>query len=334
MEEGQTVDFSELNLVGRSTAFANALGLIEKFATCDATALIEGETGTGKEVAARAIHYLGKRRSFPFVPVNCGALPDSLVENELFGHVRGAFTDARDHQSGLVATAEGGTLFLDEIEALSAKGQVALLRFLQDGVYRPLGACSAVAADVRIIAASNTDLSELTRSGAFREDLLYRLAILRMRMPALRERRGDARLLAEHFIALYGRRYGRPAKPLASETANTLEHHTWPGNVRELENLVHRAFLLGDGPTLRVAELTALPNLDMHRSGWEAEELSFSRAKADAIAAFERSFLSRLLARTEGNVTLAARLCGKERRSLGRLLKKHGISRNAYARPD
>lgn len=324
-------NFNELNLVGRSATFLNALHLIRKFAACDATALIQGETGTGKELAARAIHYLGERRSFPFVPVNCGALPDSLVENEFFGHVRGAFTDARDAHSGLVATAEGGSLFLDEIETLSAKGQVALLRFLQDGVYRPLGGRSAIAANVRVIAASNTDLSELTRTGVLREDLLYRLSILSVRMPALRERPGDACLLAEHFVQLYGRRYGKPAKPLDMETAEALERHAWPGNVRELENLVHRAFLLNDAPAVRIAELLD-GSRDKAREP-EPDDLSFACAKAHAIALFERSFLSRVLARAEGNVTLAAQLCGKERRSLGRLLKKHGIDRHTYARP-
>jgi two-component system, NtrC family, response regulator GlrR len=325
-------DFKKLQLVGRSATFLNALHLIKKFAACDATALIQGETGTGKELVARAIHYLGERRSFPFVPVNCGALPDSLIENELFGHVRGAFTDARDAQSGLVATAEGGSLFLDEIETLSPKGQVALLRFLQDGVYRPLGGRTAIAANVRVIAASNTTLSELTRSGAFREDLLYRLAILSVRMPALRERPGDARVLAEHFIELYSRRYAKPVKPLDADTAAALERHAWPGNVRELENLVHRAFLLNDAPTLRISELLDASHDRILEQESGPQELSFACAKAHAIAAFERSFLSRVLARAEGNVTLAAQLCGKERRSLGRLLKKHGIDRNMYTR--
>jgi two-component system, NtrC family, response regulator GlrR len=332
-EDCAVKDFKKLHLVGRSATFLNALDLIQKIAACDATAFIQGETGTGKELAARAIHYLGERRSFPFVPVNCGALPDSLVENELFGHVRGAFTDARDAQSGLVATAEGGSLFLDEIETLSPKGQVALLRFLQDGVYRPLGGRTALAANVRVIAASNVDLSEQTRTGAFREDLFYRLAVLSVRMPALRERPGDAHVLAEHFIELYSRRYGKPAKPLDIDTAEALERHAWPGNVRELENLVHRAFLLNDAPTVRISELLEGPQgrREEHQEPGP-HELSFACAKAHAIATFERSFLSHLLARAEGNVTLAARLCGKERRSLGRLLKKHGIDRNAYAR--
>src|SRR5712691_11776737 len=154
-------DFGELNLVGHSPAFLDALELVKRTAGCDATVLVQGETGTGKELVARAIHYLGARRTFPFIPVNCGALPDSLVENELFGHVRGAFTDARDARRGLIAEAEGGTLFLDEIEVLSPKAQVALLRFLQDFEYRPLGGAEVRGADVRIIAASNANLGDL-----------------------------------------------------------------------------------------------------------------------------------------------------------------------------
>jgi DNA-binding NtrC family response regulator len=231
-----------------------------------------------------------------------------------------------------VSTAEGGSLFLDEVEAISIKGQVALLRFLQDGVYRPLGARSSNVANVRVIAASNTDLNELARSGAFREDLLYRLAVLRIRMPALRARPGDARLLAEHFIALYGRRYGKPAKSLDPDTAEALERYPWPGNVRELENLVHRAFLLDEGPTVRIAELASTLDGAARDDKSARDELSFARAKACAIATFERSFLARVLEQAEGNVTLAAQLCGKERRSLGRLLKKHSIDRNEYAR--
>jgi DNA-binding NtrC family response regulator len=237
---------AQRNLIGRSPTFMAAIALIKKFAACDATVLIEGETGTGKEVAARAIHDLSTRRSAPFVPVNCGALPDTLVENELFGHMRGAFTDARETQSGLIGRAEGGTLFLDEIESLSPKAQAVLLRFLQNGTYSPLGGRAAVAANTRVVAASNVDVAQLAKTGAFRRDLLYRLTILTVRMPALRERPGDERVLAEHFVQQFGRRYERPERRLDSLSLEQLGGHDWPGNVRELENLVHRAFLLTD----------------------------------------------------------------------------------------
>ncbi len=322
------------NLVGRSEAFLSVLRQAQILARVDAPVLIEGETGTGKELFARAMHYLGPRAECPFIPVNCGAIPDGLIESELFGYTRGAFTDARTPHAGLVAQASGGTLFLDEVDGLSPKGQVTLLRFLQDMRYRPLGARREECADVRILAAANGDLQALVDQRRLRLDLFFRLKILTLRLPPLRERTGDTQALAEHFIALYGRRYGEPAKPLDRETAEALDRYDWPGNVRELDNLIHRAFLLNDGPTVRIAELAFAPGDAARGSGEGFDELSFTRAKAHAIAAFERSFLSRLLARSEGNVTLAAQLCGKERRSFGRLLKKHGIDRSAYARSD
>ena len=246
-------DFSKLNLVGRAPAFLGVLRLIEKFSACDATVLVQGETGTGKELAARAIHYLGARRSHPFIPVNCGALPDSLIENEFFGHVRGAYTDARESQSGLVANADGGTLFLDEIEALSPKGQVVLLRFLQDQVYKPLGSKSQISGDVRVIAASNFDLADLVESQAIRQDLFYRLAILSLTMPALRDRPGDLTLLARHFTRRFAHQYGRAECNFDRDSVELLINHDWPGNVRELENLVHREFLMTDDEVLHLA---------------------------------------------------------------------------------
>jgi two-component system response regulator GlrR len=328
-------DTSELNLVGRSASFVAAVDLIRKFATCRATVLIQGETGTGKELAARAIHYLGDRRSHPFIPVNCGALPDTLIENELFGHARGAYTDAREGHSGMVQRAEGGTLFLDEIEAISAKGQVVLLRFLQDGVYRPLGAHAAVAANVRVVAASNVSLPELVRSGAFRQDLLYRLAILTVTMPALRDRAGDVELLANHVLRRLAAQYHKPKPAIDPASIGLMTDYRWPGNVRELENVMHREFLLCDGPRL-VIGTEHLPSASRAASPSAAETLcdaalSFAKAKAHAIAQFERSYLQKALSAAEGNITLAASRCGKERRSFGKLLKKYGIERGLYS---
>jgi DNA-binding NtrC family response regulator len=296
---------------------------------------VQGETGTGKELAARAIHYLGDRRSFPFIPVNCGALPDSLIENELFGHARGAYTDAREGHSGMVERAEGGTLFLDEIEAISAKGQVVLLRFLQDGVYRPLGARAAVAANVRVIAASNVSLPELVRSGAFRQDLLYRLAILTLTMPALRDRAGDVELLASHVLRKLAAQYHKPKPAIDAHSIGLMTEYGWPGNVRELENVMHREFLLSDGPSLSIGA-EYLPSPARVAAPGAAETLydaavSFAKAKAHAIAQFERSYLQKALSASDGNITLAARRCGKERRSFGKLLKKYGIERGLYS---
>jgi DNA-binding NtrC family response regulator len=323
-------DFRKLNLVGRSPAFLSALELIVKFAGCDATVLVHGETGTGKELAARAIHYLSNRRGFPFIPVNCGALPDSLVENELFGHVRGAYTDARESQKGLIADAEGGTLFLDEIEALSARAQIVLLRFLQDREYRPLGGRTQVRGDVRIITASNTDVVELVRAGTFREDLLYRLAILSLKMPALRERPGDTVLLARHFVRRFAAQYRRPERELDPPTVDVLATRQWPGNVRELENEIHRAFLLAEGGLIRLATPGDPASAPSPARVEALTDCCFHEAKARALSQFERAYIEQLLGRSRGNVSLAARISGKERSRLTKLMKKHGIDRQHY----
>ncbi len=321
-------------MIGVSPCFQAALNLIRKFAECDATVLIRGETGTGKELAAQAIHYLGPRRDHPFVPVNCGALPDSLLESEFFGHVRGAFTDASESKAGLVALADGGTLFLDEVECLSLKGQVVLLRFLQDQVYRPIGGRQLYAGNVRVIAASNANIAELVTAGTFRQDLMYRLSIMSLRMPTLRERQEDIILLADHFVRRYARQYHRAEKTLDQESAERLTHHHWPGNVRELENLIHREFLLAEGSVLRIdRSALAVDVIQGEACGRKMQpqlELGFRKAKAAAVAEFERDYLVRALADSHGNITLAARIAGKERRSFGRLLKKYGIDSTPY----
>jgi DNA-binding NtrC family response regulator len=315
-------DFSRLNLIGRSQAFLDQLRLIERFAAADHTVLIEGETGTGKELAARAIHYLGTRRRFPFIPVNCGALPDTLVESEFFGHVRGAFTDARAASPGVIAQAQGGTLLLDEIEAMSSRAQVVLLRFLQDKVYRPVGGAAAVAANVRVIGATNTDLHEMVRGGGFRADLLYRLNALTISLPPLRERPGDVMLLAEHVIERLNRESKEPPKRLHPTSAAVLISHPWPGNVRELENFILKFYLLEPSSVIRIPAPDA-PADRVQASAVGAE--SFKRAKARAVTAFEQSYIMALLERSGGNVSLAARLAGKDRSDLSKLLRKHRI---------
>ena len=206
----------------------------------------------------RAIHYGGERRARPFVPVNCGAIPESLVQNELFGHVRGAYTDAREPQPGLVALANGGTLFLDEIDALCLNGQVALLRFLQDLSYRPLGARREEQADVRVIAATNTDLPALVEARQFRQDLYYRLQILCLPLPPLRARGGDPALLAAHFVRAARARFHCSEKSLDPASVPLLNTYSWPGNVRELENLIQRELLLSDGPLVSLQSLERL----------------------------------------------------------------------------
>lgn len=316
--------FARLNLLGNSPAFIKSLRLIERSAMVDATVLIQGETGTGKELAARALHYLSRRRDFPFVPVNCGALPDNLLESELFGHERGAFTDAKRANRGLVAQAEGGTLFFDEVEAMTPRAQVVLLRFLQDHQYRPVGGRVTTNGDLRIIASSNVDLDELVRRSQFRRDLLFRFSILSITMPPLRQRGHDVVLLTEHFLDRFAVQYGRPAKRLHPDAIAWLLAYEWPGNVRELENLMLREFLLADHDVICLPSLSDGAANDLAEAVFDLEQ-TFKSAKAKAVAKFERTYLDHLLTKTNGNISLAARISGTDRSALNKLAKKHGL---------
>ncbi|MEW5786637.1 MAG: sigma-54 dependent transcriptional regulator [Pseudomonadota bacterium] len=329
--------FQAHGLIGESTAFIAMLSALERIAGFDATVLISGETGTGKELAARAIHYLGRRADKPFIPVNCGALPDHLIENELFGHGKGAYTDARESQAGLIAQAEGGTLFLDEVDALSPKAQVSLLRFLQDGQYRPLGSARPETADVRIVAASNMDLLQLVKEERFRADLHYRLNVMELAVPSLRERDNDAILLARHFIADAARTYKLPLRELHPDSLDWLLCQPWPGNVRELRNRIQREFLMSEGPVIRLqgsplpAEGERRRQRDRRRAA--PPTLNFNQAKQQALQEFERQHLIHLMRQSLGNVSQAARLAGKERRTLGKLLKKYCIEPSLFRQP-
>ena len=337
-------------LVGASAVFMTTLAHIRRIAASEAPLLIEGETGTGKELAARAVHYWGVRSSGPFVPVNCGALPDHLLEAELFGHERGAFTDAKLARRGLVAEANGGTLFLDEVDALSAKAQIALLRFVQDQRYRPLGSSRELSCNVRLIAATNQPLADVVQQGRFRGDLMYRLKILQLVLPPLRERTGDALRLAQHFVGLLCLKYRLPLKGFDVTTIEWMSRHPWPGNVRELENWVHRELLMADGLTIGAMLSSGSGTADPTTSaGWAASAASaasvasaaaaaaaaasaphlgtFHDAKAEAMGQFERDYVCAALRQAGGNVTRAAQIAGKERRAFGKLIKKHGIAR-------
>jgi DNA-binding NtrC family response regulator len=323
-------------IIGRSPQWLALMAQLHRFASCDLPVLLEGETGTGKELAAREIHYSGPRANQPFVPVNCGALPDSLIESELFGHRRGAFTDAKVAQAGLVGHARGGTLFLDEVDTLSPKAQVTMLRFLQDHQYRPVGGGIAHTANVRVIAASNACLDHLTASGDFRRDLLYRLNALYARLPALRDREGDPACLAEHFLAVAAQQLGTPRRRWTGDALGALCAYAWPGNVRELENLVLRACLQADTESIGLEELAAVePALvkspvaaEGHAGG---DAATFCVAKTHAVEKFELGYLTALMRRTRGNISKAALLSGTERRQLGKLLKKHGIQRQQFS---
>lgn len=313
-------------LVGESEVFLSVLRKLSLLAQSRAPVVISGETGSGKELFARAIHYQSARKSKPFIPVNCGALPDNLFENELFGHVKGAYTNASSDEKGLIAEAEGGTLLLDEIDALSPAAQIKLLRFLQSGEYRPLGSSRAAVADVRIIASTNTDLSHCVELKLFREDLHYRLNVLSISIPPLRERGCDVLELASHFLASYSKEHERAAPQLSDGVLQKLLNYSWPGNVRELEGVIQRAIVLQSSDILTPDDLE-LPT--SHHPNGSATEL-FRMGKSQAIGQFERGFVARLLAAHGGNISHAAKAAGKDRRSFQRLVSKHGLDRKSF----
>jgi DNA-binding NtrC family response regulator len=315
-----------LPLVGRSPVFLEVVRKAANMARADAAVLISGETGSGKELIARAIHYQGARRAQPFIPVNCGALPDHLFENEIFGHVKGAFTDASSAEKGLIAEAEGGTLFLDEIDALSAAAQVKLLRFLQNGEYRPLGSSRSIIADVRVIAATNSDLRAKVELKQFREDLFYRLNILSVSVPALRQRGEDVIGLAEHFVDFYATRQGADRPRLSPAALRKLASYSWPGNVRELAGVIQRAVLLNTSGILHAADI----ELPEGRSKDLLRRESLGQAKSFVVGEFERRYVADLLAEHQGNITQAAKAAGKDRRTLQRLVRKYALNRNSF----
>ncbi len=307
-------------LIGRSPAFLAATRHLPALARCDVSVLICGETGTGKEVVARTLHYLSPRAEGPFQPVNCGAIPAELVENELFGHQRGAFTGAAGGRRGLVEEAHGGTLLLDEIDCLLPVAQVKLLRFLQEKEFRRLGSPRVQKSDVRVIAATNTDVESALADGRLRRDLYYRLNVVPVTLPPLRQRREDIPLLAAHFLKRYATDLGRPVRGLSDELMASLLEHDWPGNVRELEHVVERAVVLcEDRDTLRRRDALLPPGLG------RAGRPSFKEAKARAVARFERGYLEKMLVLHRGNITHAAAAARKNRRAFWELIRKHRI---------
>jgi two-component system response regulator GlrR len=320
--ESRLVDKMGLDrLVGEDPAFLAIVERLALAARSESPALLTGETGTGKEVCARAIHHLSSRRDRPFIAVDCGAIPDHLFENELFGHARGAFTDARNEQKGLVSLAEGGTFFLDEVDALSSAAQAKLLRFLEERTFKPLGSERFLRADVRVIAATSRDLASAISERLFRSDLFFRLDVLRFHLIPLRERPGDIPILAGHFLDSLCR--SGPDKGLSAAAVRKLALHSWPGNIRELANVIQRAYVFASGPEILPTDIT-LPDLEPRLS---EEAMSFREARARALEDFERHYLVEVLRRHSGNVTRAARDAGKDRRVFGRLVKKYGIDR-------
>ncbi|HEY6097813.1 MAG TPA: sigma-54 dependent transcriptional regulator [Anaeromyxobacter sp.] len=319
------------NLVGRSAPIREVYRLLEKAALVDATVLLVGETGTGKELAARAIHYHSARRERRFVPVNCGALPGELVESELFGHARGAFTGAATAKRGLVEEADGGTVFLDEVGELPLAVQVKLNRVLQEREIRRVGDTAPIRVDVRVVAATHRDLREEVKAGRFREDLFYRLNVFPVVLPPLRDRPEDVALLAAHFLEKHGRALRRTFRGFAPEALRRLAAHGWPGNVRELENTVERAVAVAGGDEILVEDLP--PEIALARAGAAAPgaglgalaALPYKDAVAEARDRVSREYLVTVMKEFGGNVTRAAEHAGMERESLHRLLRRYGI---------
>jgi DNA-binding NtrC family response regulator len=311
-------------LIGESPAFLNVVKKIPLIAPTDATVLISGETGTGKEVCARAIHHFSPRANRPFVTVNCGAIPVELVENELFGHERGAYTHAASSQMGQIQAAEGGTIFLDEIDSLPLLAQVKLLRFLQEKEYKPLGSTKTKQADVRVITATNVNVEKAVSEGRMRQDLYYRLNILPILLPPLRERREDIPIFADNFLAKYSAEFRKSVYGFSPDAMQKLMLHDWPGNVRELEHVVARAIALSERSVIG-GENVQLPG-GIETSSHE----SFQSMKARMVEQFERTYLQSLLIAHQGNITKAAEAAQKNRRAFFELIRKYGINVKKY----
>jgi len=312
------------NMVGKSKKMLEVYNLIEKIAVTDSTVLISGESGTGKEIAARAIHFHSRRRERPFVSINCGALPENLLESELFGHVKGSFTGAIVNKKGMFETAEKGTLFLDEVGEMSPWTQVKLLRTLQDRKVRRVGGTEEFPIDVRIIGATNQDLKKRIEEGKFREDLFYRLNVISLELPPLRNRKEDIPLLVSHFLSKYCDKMGRDMKRMAPRVMKVFESYSWPGNVRELENAIERIIAIEERETITESSLPdelISPQREQDRS-YEVKPGFDLNVTLDDIS---RNFVQQALRRTNGNLKETATLLGINYRSLRYLIEKLGL---------
>ena len=320
-------------LVGESAAMRRLRAATERLGQQDVAILIQGESGTGKELVARTLHEMGARKRKRFVALNCGAIPESLIDSELFGHVKGSFTGATTDRAGVFVEADGGTLFLDEIGDMPLAVQARLLRVLQESEVRPVGSNTVRKVDVRVIAATHVDLAAAVEQGKFREDLFYRLNVVSLRVPPLRERQGDLPLLAAHFLKKHG---GDKPPGLAPEALDAMSEYAWPGNVRELENAILHAIALYHGDVIRPESLP--PQIVGRARGEVAEPASdggdgfapLTEAKRRAASEFERRYLVRVMERAKGSVSEAARLAGLDRTNFRRLLQRHGIESTQF----
>jgi DNA-binding NtrC family response regulator len=320
-----------LDIVGKSFKMREIYQLITRVAASNSGVLILGESGTGKELVARAIHEKSRRKDKPFVVINCAALPETLLESELFGYQKGSFTGAYADKRGLFEEADCGTIFLDEIGEVSPAVQVKLLRVLQNGEIRRIGGAENFHVDVRVLAATNKDLYQQVKTKAFREDLFYRLNVITITLPPLRERKDDIPLLTYHFLKKFGEKTGKKAARISVDTLQTLEEYRWPGNVRELENVVERAVVLAEGDTITARELPPkllgeffyLPET---RSETDFIHLPYRSAKQKALNLFNRAYISNLLRQTLGNVSLASEKAGMDRSNFKKIIKKCDIN--------
>jgi DNA-binding NtrC family response regulator len=307
------------NIIGQSPAMERVFEVIAQVSDLPANVLIEGESGTGKELIARAIHAHGARAAGPFVPINCAAIPETLLESELFGYVRGAFTDARKDRRGLFQEASGGLLFLDEIGEIPITLQAKLLRVLEDKEVRPLGSNQSMRVDARVVSASNRNLEGLVSEGKFRRDLYYRLNVIRIELPALRQRRNDIPLLVDHFIRKFAAIANHRVDGIQADALAALKSHDWPGNIRELEHTIERAVLLGKGSVISVADLPS--NLTARNDG--ALIVDQALARQLTLHDLEREYIGKVLANAHGNKTEAARILGVDRTTLYRKLDEY-----------
>lgn len=315
-------------IVGSTPQMEEIYEMVDRMRNADCNVLIEGETGTGKELVARAIHYQGPLADKPFIAITCGALPGSIVERELFGHEKGAFTDATSTKPGYFEAADGGTLLLDEITDLSLSTQAKLLRVIEDNQFFRLGSTKPVKVKVRLLSACNKDPQECVRKGVFREDLFYRLGVVSIKLPPLRERRDDIPLLLEHFLKKYSDKYGKGISSIDSEAENLLVSYRWPGNVRELEHAIERAVALSRGSIIQLSDLPESIALSPAKAGLSSsfdKEVSYSEAKRQLMESFNKDFITYHLEKAKGNVSQAAKEMGIQRTSLQRLMKKYAL---------
>lgn len=324
------------NIIGESKLMREVYKIVEKVAPTDSTVLIHGESGTGKELIARAIHYNSPRKDKQFLSIDCGALSESLLESELFGHVKGSFTGAIVTKPGLFEVADGGTFFMDEIGDISLAVQAKLLRVLQEREFKPVGGTKTIKVDIRLIAATNKNLEEMIKEGTFREDLFYRLNIVPIILPLLRDREGDIPLLACHFLEKYNRERKKDIRSISSEAMSLFIEYDWPGNVRELENVIERVVVMTDEDVIKPGHLPLNiqkrgvdVNITTPHSSDELKELK-KRIRKQSIENIERSFIIEALERNDGNITKSAKDVGMKRQNFQALMRKHGIKSQHY----